>query len=139
MTSQEGSISDKIQDIQKEGNLVTSSSDRPAFDRRQFLTRGGMAMAATAGAASLARRGFAGTREHAEHAEVTTAYGRLRGLREPGLLTFLGVPYGGAVAGANRFRAAPPLQPWTGVRVALTKSRDMTKSRDRHHVHLIIS
>jgi para-nitrobenzyl esterase len=98
---------------------VTSSSDRPAFDRRQFLTRGGMAMAATAGAASLARRGFAGIREHAEHAEVSTAYGRVRGLREPDLLTFLGVPYGGAVAGANRFRAAPPLQPWTGVRDAL--------------------
>ena len=32
-------------------------------------------MAATAGAASLARRGFAGIREHAEHAEVSTAYG----------------------------------------------------------------
>src|ERR1700733_15253369 len=122
MACQEGGISDKIAGHsaqEKEGNLVTSSSDRRAFDRRQFLTRGSMAMAATVGAVSLARRGFAGIRAHAEYAEVSTAYGRVRGLREPGLLTFLGIPYGGAVAGANRFRAAPPLQPWTGVRDAL--------------------
>ena len=35
------------------------------------------------------------------------------------LVTFKGIPYAGPVSGANRFKAAPPLQPWTGVRDAL--------------------
>ena len=35
------------------------------------------------------------------------------------LQTFKGIPYGGPVSGAHRFKAAPPLQPWTGVRDAL--------------------
>jgi para-nitrobenzyl esterase len=83
-----------------------------------------MAIAGTVAAASGSRRCFAGIGIHerderAEHVVVGTAYGRLRGLREPDLLTFLGVPYGGSVAGANRFKAAPPLQPWAGVKDAL--------------------
>jgi len=36
-----------------------------------------------------------------------------------GPATFKGIPYAGSVSGANRFKAAPPLQPWTGVRDAL--------------------
>lgn len=51
--------------------------------------------------------------------EVETAYGRIRGLRGEGLATFTGIPYAGPVAGANRFKAAPPLKPWTGVLEAL--------------------
>jgi para-nitrobenzyl esterase len=57
--------------------------------------------------------------EKTEYAEVETAYGRIRGLRGEGLATFKGVPYAGPVAGSNRFKAAPPLKPWTGVRDAL--------------------
>jgi len=54
-----------------------------------------------------------------EFVEVNTAYGRIRGMKSDGLATFKGIPYAGSVSGANRFKAAPPFQPWTGVREAL--------------------
>jgi para-nitrobenzyl esterase len=54
-----------------------------------------------------------------EYVEVKTGYGRIRGLRQGDLVTFKGIPYAGSVSEANRFRAAPPLQPWTGVKDAL--------------------
>ena len=53
------------------------------------------------------------------YVEVETSYGRLRGAQGVGLVRFKGIPYGGSVSGANRFKAAPPLQPWTSVRDAL--------------------
>jgi para-nitrobenzyl esterase len=91
----------------------------PLLDRRKFLVRGSMTVAAIAGATSLTPRlGFA-QETTTEYAEVATAYGRLRGLRQEGLVTFKGIPYAGPVSGASRFKAAPPLQPWTGVRDAL--------------------
>lgn len=51
--------------------------------------------------------------------EVETSYGKLRGVQGNGLATFKGIPYAGSVAGKNRFKAAPPLAPWQGVRDAL--------------------
>lgn len=57
--------------------------------------------------------------EKQEYIEVETKYGRLRGSRTEGLLTFKGIPYGGSVSGQNRFKAAPALEPWKGVRDAL--------------------
>ena len=54
-----------------------------------------------------------------EFVEVRTRYGRVRGAGSNGPATFKGIPYAGSVSGANRFKAAPPLQPWTGVRDAL--------------------
>jgi para-nitrobenzyl esterase len=84
----------------------------PSFlNRRSFLTQA--ALLATA--ASL---GFAKDTP-SELAEVKTTYGRLRGLRKGNLITFRGVPYAGSPAGAARFKAAPPLAPWKGVRDAL--------------------
>lgn len=50
---------------------------------------------------------------------VETADGKLRGGHSRGALAFKGIPYGGSVSGANRFRPAPPVTPWTGVRDAL--------------------
>jgi para-nitrobenzyl esterase len=47
---------------------------------------------------------------------IETADGRLRGVRLGGVNAFKGVPYGGSVSGANRFKPAPPVQPWAGVR-----------------------
>jgi para-nitrobenzyl esterase len=64
------------------------------------------------------RRAFADA-VRSENVEVETTYGRIRGLRTNGLSTFKGIPYGGSVSGANRFKAARPMQPWTGVRDAL--------------------
>jgi para-nitrobenzyl esterase len=53
------------------------------------------------------------------YVEVATSYGRVRGALGDGLVRFKGIPYGGPVSGPNRFKAAPPLRPWTGVRDAL--------------------
>ncbi len=54
-----------------------------------------------------------------EDAIVNTSFGRIRGSRRGDLVTFKGIPYGGSVSGKGRFKAAPPLQPWTGVKDAL--------------------
>src|SRR5438270_684081 len=66
----------------------------------------------------LAASAFAQSDE-TQFVEVETSYGRLRGEKKVGLTTFRGVPYAGSVSGANRFKAAPVLQRWTGVRDAL--------------------
>jgi para-nitrobenzyl esterase len=63
--------------------------------------------------------------------EVDTNYGRVRGLQAGGLSTFKGIPYGGTVLGANRFKAAPPLQPWTGVRDAFKSGPPSLQSPNR--------
>ena len=89
-------------------NLSRNGSG-PLLNRRSFLAQGSMATAAIAFAQA----------DTTVYTEVKTAYGRLRGLRQPGLVTFKGIPYAGRVSGANRFKAAPPLKPWTGVKDAL--------------------
>lgn len=53
------------------------------------------------------------------YVEVETSYGKIRGAQGDGLVRFRGIPYAGSVSGANRFKAAPPLKSWTGVRDAL--------------------
>ena len=50
---------------------------------------------------------------------VDTTGGRVRGAQGHGIVRFRGIPYGGDVSGANRFKAAPPPRPWPGVRDAL--------------------
>ncbi len=54
------------------------------------------------------------------YVEVETALGRVRGGHSRGALAFKGIPYAGSVTGGARFKEAPPAQPWTGVRDALT-------------------
>lgn len=97
---------------------MTSSFDRSSngLTRRQVFAQGPLALACTA---ELQRRALAQSGEQ-EYVEVKTAYGRVRGVRSDGLARFKGIPYAGSVSGANRFKAAPALQPWTGVRDALT-------------------
>jgi para-nitrobenzyl esterase len=51
---------------------------------------------------------------------VETRSGRLRGELRNGVCRFLGIPYGASTAGANRFRAPQPVQPWAGIRDAQT-------------------
>jgi para-nitrobenzyl esterase len=83
--------------------------------RRRFLARS----VGLAGAAALALRPGHAEDAKPDYVTVKTAYGKVRGQRQGNLITFKGVPYAGPVSGANRFKAAPPLQPWTGVRDAL--------------------
>jgi para-nitrobenzyl esterase len=47
--------------------------------------------------------------------EVEIASGKVRGGQCRGALAFKGIPYAGDVSGANRFKAPPPVKPWTGV------------------------
>ena len=50
--------------------------------------------------------------------EVDTASGRIKGGHSRGALAFKAIPYAGSVSGKNRFKAPPPVTPWTGVRDA---------------------
>jgi para-nitrobenzyl esterase len=85
------------------------------FTRRDVLSRGPIAFACTA---ALQRYAIAQS-EESQYVEVKTAHGRVRGFQGEGLATFKGIPYAGSVSGVNRFKAAPPMKPWTGVRDAL--------------------
>jgi para-nitrobenzyl esterase len=79
--------------------------------RRSFL------MTAAAG---LALSPFSGSTKVIDgFVEVSTQHGRLRGERSKGVCRFRGVPYAGPVSGMGRFKAPPPLTPWSGIRDAL--------------------
>ena len=100
---------------------MPSDRDFLLLDRRRFLTNSSMALVAIAGSSVLASsERIWGRPAPTETVEVQTAYGRLRGMRQADLTTFKGVPYAGSVAGENRFKAPPPLKPWTGIRDAFT-------------------
>ena len=79
--------------------------------RRDWLAQSSMAAVFAASAY--------GQSDETQFVEVETSRGRLRGEKKAGLTTFRGVPYAGSVSGANRFKAAPALQRWAGVRDAL--------------------
>src|SRR6266571_2986736 len=100
---------------------MQSERNHLLLSRRKFLTDSSIALAAFAsssviGASIFASAGSATT----EIVEVETAYGRLRGRRNGDLITFKGIPFAGPVSGENRFKAPPPLVPWTGIRDAFS-------------------
>lgn len=55
---------------------------------------------------------------------VETTLGRLTGSVDAGIAIFRAIPYAASTAGAGRFRAPRPAEPWTGV-------RDATAAADR--------
>ena len=83
--------------------------------RRGWISQSSMAALC---AATLPGNAFAQS-EETESVEIETSCGRIRGEKKPGLSTFRGIPYAGSVSGANRFKAAPPLPHWSGLRDAL--------------------
>jgi para-nitrobenzyl esterase len=82
-------------------------------NRRNFLSYMGGA-AATA----LFRRSAMAEQTPYEPVVAKTAYGQVRGARSNGVTVFKGIPYAGAPQGEFRFKPAPKLMPWTGVREA---------------------
>jgi para-nitrobenzyl esterase len=88
------------------------------LDRRAFLRCFTMATGA------LSASGILGCRSPEQTLSGTvvakTRYGRIRGARENGVIVFKGIPYAGSPAGENRFKPAPKLQPWSGIRDTLT-------------------
>jgi len=97
------------------------------FNRRGLMKIGGAALAAPylwlpARAAVLdwhAKQNAAWvTKTVGPFVEVEIASGRIRGGHNRGALAFKGIPYAGSVTGKNRFKAPPPVTPWTGVRDA---------------------
>lgn len=89
------------------------------ISRRLFLCTGAAAVAAPSllVPASANRPGNL-TTPRAPYVEVEIDSGRIRGGHCRGALAFKGIPYAGSVAGKNRFKAPPPVTPWTGVRDA---------------------
>lgn len=79
------------------------------INRRRLLAGG----AATAGVLAMPLAACADAAS--ETVEVQVAEGRLRGVRTGGVDAYKGVPYGAGVSGANRFKPARPVAPWTGV------------------------
>ena len=96
---------------------MRSSFEHPStgVTRRELLTRVPLAIAG----ASILRNVATAQSTTSEFIEVKTKCGRLRGSRIGGLATFKGIPYGGSISGENRFKAAPPMKPWSDVRDAL--------------------
>ena len=100
---------------------MSRNQPRLLLDRRTFLSHASKAMAGFASCAVAFDNRLAWAQSQPKDTvDVRTAYGRLRGIRDGDLVTFKGVPYAGPVSGKNRFKAPPPLEPWTGVRDAFT-------------------
>jgi para-nitrobenzyl esterase len=76
---------------------------------------------------------MAQTRDEPKYVEAKTSGGRIRGAQSDGLTTFKGIPYAGLVSGPNRFKAAPPLKPWTGVRDALAVGAPAIQTGERRN------
>jgi para-nitrobenzyl esterase len=89
--------------------------DGNGVDRRTFCARTLGAVAGSVLAGPAARRASAA---NAGAVVASTSYGKVRGLEGDGFLWFKGIPYAGAPSGPGRFKAPPPLSPWTGVRDA---------------------
>ena len=91
------------------------------INRRQFVNRLSLTAAGTVAFSGLAYSSgkFLSGIGAEEFVTAETASGKLRGIRQEGVNIYKGIPYGGSVSGENRFRRAPKVEAWTGVRDAL--------------------
>lgn len=89
------------------------------FNRRRAMALGSAAVAAPyLWLPARAEQPAWPTQTVAPFVDVEIASGRIRGGHSRGALAFKGIPYAGSVSGKNRFKAPPPVTPWTGVRDA---------------------
>ncbi len=93
---------------------------RKIINRRQFVTQASLSLAGTYALTNLGYPAFSSNSFQAEEFVMAeSVHGKLRGIRQEGVNIFKGIPYGGKVSGANRFRRPAPVDPWSGVRDAL--------------------
>lgn len=83
--------------------------------RREFLNKTALSVAGL----SVANYAFSNSVIE-EFVTADTTHGKIKGYREQGVSIFKGVPYAGKTSGERRFRRPAPLEPWAGVREALT-------------------
>jgi para-nitrobenzyl esterase len=90
---------------------------KAAMNRRSFLRNISLAAGTVAAPAIFASK----IRAQAGSASpiAKTAHGQVRGAVKEGVNVFKGIPYAGSPEGEGRFKPAPNLKPWTGVRDAL--------------------
>lgn len=89
------------------------------LDRRGLIKLGGASLAAPyLWLPARAKEAPWVTQTVAPFVEVEIASGKIKGGHSRGALAFKGIPYAGSVSGKNRFKAPPPIAPWTGVRDA---------------------
>ena len=94
--------------------MTDKNSIESVIGRREFLARVSVLAGTTAVTPTVFGRSAANAAVVAK-----TAYGQVRGARKDGVAVFKGIPYAGSTAGEGRFKPAPKLKPWTGVRDAL--------------------
>lgn len=87
------------------------------LNRRTVMASGLATLFATD---ALAKGRDLSTLPRAPFVEARTTAGRVRGGTARGALCFKGIPYAGSVSGEGRFKAPPPVTPWSGVRDALS-------------------
>ena len=96
---------------------LNESGPITSVDRREFLSRLTMAAGALSAPAILINNSC--RQAQPEEAVAKTVYGQVRGARNDNIIVFKGIPYAGSPAGENRFKPAPKLEQWSGVRDAL--------------------
>jgi para-nitrobenzyl esterase len=90
-----------------------------SFDRRSFMKIGAATLAAhQLWLPAYAEEPLWSTQTVGPFVDVEIGSGRIRGGHSRGALAFKGIPYAGSVSGKNRFKAAPKVEPWSGVRDA---------------------
>jgi para-nitrobenzyl esterase len=87
------------------------------LNRRVFLNRIPLALGALS--TPFFRISEARAQSSSKDVLAKTIYGRVRGVKNNGVFVFKGIPYAGSPAGEKRFKPAPKLKPWTGVRDAI--------------------
>lgn len=92
---------------------------RNSLDRRSLLKAGAALIAAPSlWLPARAAQPAWPTQTIGPFVEVEINSGRIRGGHSRGALAFKGIPYAGPVSGRNRFKEAPAVTPWAGVRDA---------------------
>ncbi len=89
--------------------------------RRNFIQKAGLTSISLPFISdSLAQSLKISSSEEKEFVIADTHYGKVKGYREEGVSIFKGIPYAGKTSGERRFKRPAPLEPWSGIREAIS-------------------